>query len=229
MISRLKDLEEAIKYKFNSKDLLTRCLTHKSYDENINNEKLEFLGDRVLGLVISISYIGFNSSVAPFDDIKFRQSLTYAIDKEMIAREIYSNLVVPAYGVLPPGFPGYNPNLIGLKYDIEKAKLLLSQSIYADESTMKSEYGDVLEINTDNDNIKQILHNLFYDILNICLMRPVYSPSEFIQMTRYFVVSIGFPSPIICSHHPVEGSSSDEAACADGDRPVKSRMALSRW
>jgi len=39
--------------------------------------------------------------------------------------------------------------------------------IYADESTMKSEYGDVLEINTDNENIKQILHNLFYDVLNI--------------------------------------------------------------
>ena len=39
--------------------------------------------------------------------------------------------------------------------------------IYADESTMKSEYGDVLEIKTDNENIKQILHNLFYDILNI--------------------------------------------------------------
>jgi len=39
--------------------------------------------------------------------------------------------------------------------------------IYADESTMKSEYGDVLDINTDNENIKQILHNLFYDILNI--------------------------------------------------------------
>ena len=39
--------------------------------------------------------------------------------------------------------------------------------IYADESTMKSEYGDVLEIKTDNQNIKQILHNLFYDIVNI--------------------------------------------------------------
>jgi len=39
--------------------------------------------------------------------------------------------------------------------------------IYADESTMKSEYGDVLQIKTDNDNIKQILHNLFYDIINI--------------------------------------------------------------
>ena len=39
--------------------------------------------------------------------------------------------------------------------------------IYSDESTMKSEYGDVLTINSDNDQIKQILHNLFYDIMNV--------------------------------------------------------------
>ena len=39
--------------------------------------------------------------------------------------------------------------------------------IYADESTMKSEYGEVLTIKTDNDQIKQILHNLYYDIVNI--------------------------------------------------------------
>ena len=39
--------------------------------------------------------------------------------------------------------------------------------IYADESTMKSEYGEVLQINTDNDQVKEILHNLFYDIVNI--------------------------------------------------------------
>ena len=39
--------------------------------------------------------------------------------------------------------------------------------IYADESTMKSEYGEVLKINTDNEQIKEILHNLFYDIVNI--------------------------------------------------------------
>ena len=39
--------------------------------------------------------------------------------------------------------------------------------IYADESTMKSEYGDVLNITSDNNDLKDILHNLFYDILNI--------------------------------------------------------------
>lgn len=39
--------------------------------------------------------------------------------------------------------------------------------IYADESTVKNEYGDILTINTDNAQVKEILHNLFYDILNI--------------------------------------------------------------
>ena len=39
--------------------------------------------------------------------------------------------------------------------------------IYADESTMKNEYGKVLNIETDNANIHDILHNLFYDVINI--------------------------------------------------------------
>jgi hypothetical protein len=39
--------------------------------------------------------------------------------------------------------------------------------IYSDESTMKGEYGQVIEIKSDNDNIKQVLENLFYDIMNI--------------------------------------------------------------
>jgi len=39
--------------------------------------------------------------------------------------------------------------------------------IYSDESTMKGEYGQVVEVKSDNDNIKEILNNLFYDIMNI--------------------------------------------------------------
>ena len=39
--------------------------------------------------------------------------------------------------------------------------------IYSDESTMKGQYGQVVEIKSDNENIKEILHNLFYDIMNI--------------------------------------------------------------
>ena len=53
MKNQIKELENIINYKFKEEDILIRSLIHKSYDNNNNNEKLEFLGDRVLGLVIS--------------------------------------------------------------------------------------------------------------------------------------------------------------------------------
>ena len=46
-------LEKKLNLKFKNKDLLIKSLTHKSYNKIINNEKIEFLGDRVLGLVIA--------------------------------------------------------------------------------------------------------------------------------------------------------------------------------
>ena len=46
-------LEKHINFKFKNKDLLIKSLTHKSFDKNKNYEKIEFLGDRVLGLVIA--------------------------------------------------------------------------------------------------------------------------------------------------------------------------------
>ena len=53
MIKNYKKLENIIEYKFKDSILLKKALTHKSFDNIKNNEKLEFLGDRVLGLVIS--------------------------------------------------------------------------------------------------------------------------------------------------------------------------------
>ena len=46
-------LEKKININFKNRDLLCQSLTHKSFDSKTNNEKLEFLGDRVLGLVIA--------------------------------------------------------------------------------------------------------------------------------------------------------------------------------
>ena len=48
-----QSLEKKIDLKFKNKDLLIQALTHKSFNPNVNNEKIEFLGDRVLGLVIA--------------------------------------------------------------------------------------------------------------------------------------------------------------------------------
>ena len=83
----------------------------------------------------NISYIGFNTTMPPFDDLKFRQALNHAVDKDLIASEVLSDLVVSAYGILPPGFPAYNSAIQGLRYDPELAKQLLADSPYPDADT----------------------------------------------------------------------------------------------
>ena len=55
----LSSLEKKIKVNFKNKDLLIKSLTHKSFDKENNNEKIEFLGDRVLGLVMAKNYWKF--------------------------------------------------------------------------------------------------------------------------------------------------------------------------
>ena len=78
----------------------------------------------------STDYIGLNTNEPPFDDIKVRQALNYAIDKKEIARVILADLVVPANGILPPEFPGHNEDVKGYDYDPVKAKRLLEESTY---------------------------------------------------------------------------------------------------
>ena len=53
MISKINRFEQKLKIKIKNKSLLTQALTHKSANRYFNNEKLEFLGDRVIGLVLS--------------------------------------------------------------------------------------------------------------------------------------------------------------------------------
>ena len=53
MKTNYQNLEKKIKINFKNKKLLVQSLTHKSFDKSNNNEKIEFLGDRVLGLVMA--------------------------------------------------------------------------------------------------------------------------------------------------------------------------------
>jgi hypothetical protein len=71
----------------------------------------------------------------------------------------------------------YNPNYnyfsskteLYTDYEVMDQDAIISTTldIYADETVLKDDFGDVLRISSDNENIKKILHNLFYDILNI--------------------------------------------------------------
>jgi hypothetical protein len=65
----------------------------------------------------------------------------------------------------------YHSNKLELYTDYEamdKDSIISSVlDIYADECTLKNDVGDVIRIKTNNEDVKKILHNLFYDVLNI--------------------------------------------------------------
>ncbi|MCI0809718.1 MAG: peptide ABC transporter substrate-binding protein [Chloroflexi bacterium] len=97
--------------------------------QEISNDLVDVPAD------FGISYIGFNLAEAPFDDANFRRALNHAVDKQLIAEQVFLNQVKPASGIIPPGFPGYSPEISGLEFDLELAQDLLAQSAYADPET----------------------------------------------------------------------------------------------
>ncbi|ETW98153.1 MAG: hypothetical protein ETSY2_43220, partial [Candidatus Entotheonella gemina] len=68
----------------------------------------------------------------PLQNPKVRQAINYAIDRETINRDVRQNRFRTAKGILPLGMPGYNFNLDGYAYDVERAKRLLAEAGYPD-------------------------------------------------------------------------------------------------
>ena len=74
--------------------------------------------------------MAFNTRSAPFDDVNVRKAFVRAVNVEQIANVVLRGLYTPAKGILPPGFPAYNPNLKPLSFDPEAAKAALAASRY---------------------------------------------------------------------------------------------------
>ncbi|WP_129670365.1 peptide ABC transporter substrate-binding protein [Candidatus Chloroploca sp. Khr17] len=75
-------------------------------------------------------YFGFNTTKAPFEDLKVRQGFAQAFDREAWNRDIFGGLGSVAYSFIPPGFPGYQPELRLWEFDPEAAKAMIAESSY---------------------------------------------------------------------------------------------------
>ena len=81
---------------------------------------------------LGIYYLAMNVERAPFNDVRVRQAITYAIDREKIIQRVLHHSVTLAKGVIPPGLVGYDSTRVPQKYDREKARALLEEAGYPD-------------------------------------------------------------------------------------------------
>lgn len=94
--------------------------------EGMDNARMDITSVTVL------AYIGYNLDKEPYDDVRVRQAISMAINKEDIIAGAYEGTAIPAGGPIAPGVFGYDPNVEGLPYDKEMAAELLAEAGYED-------------------------------------------------------------------------------------------------
>jgi oligopeptide transport system substrate-binding protein len=78
-------------------------------------------------------WITFNINTEPYNNKDFRMALAKSIDRVTLAQQVLQNTYLPAYSMLPPGYPAYNPDLKPIQdYDVAAAKALLEKAGYKD-------------------------------------------------------------------------------------------------
>lgn len=76
--------------------------------------------------------ISLNLRMEPFDDVRVRQALLHALDREAIAEFVEGGLAIPAYSDLAPSLLGHTEDVPHYDYDPEKARELLAEAGYPD-------------------------------------------------------------------------------------------------
>ena len=96
-----------------------------------SNEDIKIVEGNALGY----EFLQFNTAKAPFDNVKVRQAVAYALDKEAMLQGINDNIGTKVDTVILSDGIGYTDKIQVYDYNLEKAKALLAEAGYSDGFT----------------------------------------------------------------------------------------------
>ena len=105
---------------------------------------------------INTYYFWMNNKTAPFNDVRVRQAINYAIDPEALNR-VFGGRLHPTQQILPPGMPGYDEFTMYPGPDMNKAKQLLAEANPADKD---------ITVWTDDEPDRKRIGEYYHDLLN---------------------------------------------------------------
>jgi peptide/nickel transport system substrate-binding protein len=104
---------------------------------------------------INTYYFWMNTQTAPFNDIKVRQAINYAVDPEALNR-VFGGRMHPSQNILPPGMPGYDELKLYPGPDMAKAKQLLAEANPTDKD---------ITVWTDDEPDRKRIGEYYHDLL----------------------------------------------------------------
>jgi peptide/nickel transport system substrate-binding protein len=105
---------------------------------------------------INTYYFWMNSQTAPFNDVRVRQAINYAIDPEALNR-VFGGRLHPSQQILPPGMPGYAEVTLYPGPDLNKAKQLIAEANPADRD---------ITVWTDDEPDRKRIGEYYHDVLS---------------------------------------------------------------
>jgi peptide/nickel transport system substrate-binding protein len=188
------------------------------------------------------AFIILNNSKPPLNDVKVRQALNYATDKEAIIKNVYFGQAKVMNSPIPQG-TYYDKNLVGYPYDLEKAKALMAQSSGAKGFTMDMQ---VRSGNTNFSNTAVILKEAWAKLgvtvdiqtLDTAVVRTNYREGNFMSTPTAWTNDMNDPTEIV--NYAMRGGASpfsywtrynnpdlnDKITKADLEQDAKKREAL---
>lgn len=79
----------------------------------------------------NLSYIGFNTSKKPLNNLALRKAISYALDIKSITKGVYKKYGKPVFYLTPKAIKFYNKQFLGYNYDLNKSKKMLEEAGYA--------------------------------------------------------------------------------------------------
>lgn len=118
---------------------------------------------------LNTTYWVFNSSVAPFDDVRVRKALSMALDREFIVKNVLTPGFIPAYSMVPPGIDNYDfprPSVdwknMARAERLEEAKRLLEEAGFGPDNPLEFEY--IHRSTDDNPKAAPIAQSNWFDV-----------------------------------------------------------------
>jgi peptide/nickel transport system substrate-binding protein len=112
-------LAELLAGTINQADLAQTDFAAARADPNVKEYQTPSLG---------VGYIAFQQCIKPFDNVKVRQAIEMAINRDALVKNFYAEGDKVATSFQPPAIMGSNPNLTPIEYNPEKAKALLAEA-----------------------------------------------------------------------------------------------------